>query len=66
MNVTRRTFSKGCAHGDCMIFVLDVLMDCVISEARESKASAREKHFDLISRREFANAIEDVGGTLLG
>ena len=49
-----------------MVFVGNILMNRIVRKAGERKVAAREKNFNLISRREFLDAIEDVGGSFPG
>ena len=61
-----RASAKHCAHGDNMVFVLDILMNRVVGKAREGKSAAGEQHFNFVGRREFLDAIEDVSGLVSG
>jgi hypothetical protein len=49
-----------------MILVLDILMNDIVGKSSQSKASARKKNLNFVSRREFLSAIEDVGGLFPG
>ena len=48
-----------------MIFVRHILMNRVVGKAREGEVCAGEKNFDFVGRREFPDAVEDVGGLVL-
>jgi hypothetical protein len=49
-----------------VIFFFDVLMNDVVGETRQRKASARNENLNFVSGRELLNAIEDVGGAVPG
>ena len=48
-----------------MVFVRNILMDGIVRETRKRKVAAREKDLSFIGRREFLDAIEDLGGLFL-
>jgi hypothetical protein len=52
------------ADGDGMIFFLYVLMDGVVGEAREGKASAGDENLNLIRGRQPLDAVKDGGSSL--
>ncbi len=55
-----RAPAKGCAHRDDVVLFFHILVDGVVGEAREGKASAGEKHFGFVSGRQSLDAIKDV------
>ena len=45
-----------------MVFVGDILMNRVVGKARKRKAATGDEHLRFVGRREFVDAIEEVGG----
>src|SRR5260370_40401075 len=52
----RRAPAKHRTYRNSVIFLRNVLVDCVIGEAGQCKTAAREKNFDLIGTRELGDA----------
>lgn len=60
-----RASSEDGSNGYHMILFFNILMDGIVCEAGERKASAGNENFYFVGRRQLLDAIEDVTGLAL-